>query len=127
MTAQEHLRLDRFIAAVVIGEKPPERYIRPQPDKMPRYWRTPSGYKWKCWPAHYSTDIAAAWLVVNRLLAIPLLLVLFQCEKQWRCAFRSPSQPEEEEGLAWMWSKKAAAAICLAAERRIKEGLPECE
>lgn len=79
-------------------------------DDHRRWWRAPEG-GWYCDPPSYSSDIAAAWQIVESMNSRGQFLFLSQCNEQYNIAFdeRHTISPD------YIREKGVALAICKAA------------
>lgn len=79
-------------------------------DEGRNWWRKPEG-GWYSDPPSYSSDIAAAWQVVNRMNSRGQALFLLQSNEENRVAFGDPGALDPH----YVSEKSMTAAICKAA------------
>lgn len=79
-------------------------------DEHRRWWRAPEG-GWHCEPPSYSSDIAAAWQIVENMNSRGQFLFLSQSSEEYKAAFDEPHTISPH----YISEKSVALAICKAA------------
>jgi len=79
-------------------------------DEHRRWWRAPEG-GWYCDPPSFSSDIAAAWQIVESMNSRGQFLFLSQCPEEYNIAFDEPRTISPD----YIREKGVALAICKAA------------
>jgi hypothetical protein len=79
-------------------------------DEHPRWWRAPEG-GWYSDPLSYSSDIAAAWQIVESMNSRGQFLFLSQSNEEYDVAFDEPRTISPD----YISEKSVALAICQAA------------
>lgn len=79
-------------------------------DEERRWWRAPDG-GWYCDPPPYSSDMAAAWQIVESMNSRGQFLFLSQSAEEYKVAFDEPRTISPD----YISEKSVAFAICKAA------------
>jgi len=79
-------------------------------DKGNRWWRNPEG-GWRFDPPNYSTDVVAAWQVVEKINIRGRRLFLIQSHREYNVAFDEPGTTDPD----YITDKSVSGAICKAA------------
>ena len=109
--------IDVLVAEQIMGwqietDKPKLRKLQTyfSRDEERRWWRAPEG-GWYCDPLSYSSDIAAAWHIVESMNTRGQFLFLSQSSEEYKAAFDEPRTISPD----YISETSVALAICKAA------------
>lgn len=109
-------RLNELVAELVVGEKPPFAYADPTAGGG---HGDPGGYRIGARP--YSTDIGAAWSVVERLLSLHWALSELSSDEGSRWGVILEKYPREDEIYATAEAETAPLALCRGALKAVNK------